>query len=54
MIDNLDAKLHMGLAATRWQARGTEKEAVLGGHFTEKIWALSTRMYRPDPTTVAT
>lgn len=54
MIDNLDAKLHMGLAATRWQDRGTEKEAVLGGHFTEKIWALSTRMYRPDPTTVAT
>lgn len=48
-IDDLDAKLHMAIAATRSET-GAEKSEELGGHFTEKIWALDTRLYRPDPT----
>jgi len=52
MIDNLDAKMHMALSATRWGPDAGAKDETLGGHFTEKIWALSTRMYRPDPTTL--
>jgi 3'-5' exoribonuclease len=48
-LDNLDAKLTMALAATREEATAGAK---LGGHFTEKVWALGTRLYRPDPTTV--
>ena len=48
LIDNLDAKMHMAISATRNAAKGEQ----LGGHFTEKIWALGTRMYRPDPTTL--
>lgn len=51
-MDNLDAKLNMALAATRDDAAAPGKGAELGGHFTEKIWALGTRLYRPDPTTV--
>jgi 3'-5' exoribonuclease len=47
LLDNLDAKMHMALAATR--AEGG-KPADLGGNFTEKVWALDTRLYRPDPT----
>ena len=47
-VDNLDAKLHMAIEATRRSRGGAE----LGGHFTEKIWALETRLYRPDPTTM--
>lgn len=50
MLDNLDAKLHMALAATRWGVQAEVKDAELGGNFTEKIWALDTRLYRPDPT----
>lgn len=48
LIDNLDAKLHMGIAAAARDEplRGEE----LGGHFTEKVWSLDTRIYRPDPT----
>jgi 3'-5' exoribonuclease len=50
MLDNVDAKLHMALAAA---SRGEpNKDAALGGHFTEKVWALETRIYRPDPTTL--
>ena len=50
MLDNLDAKLHMALTATRGEAA---KPADLGGNFTEKMWALdNTRLYRPDPTTI--
>ena len=48
-LDNLDAKLTMALAATRDEATAGAK---LGGHFTEKVWALGTRLYRPDPTTL--
>ncbi|MBI1338448.1 MAG: HD domain-containing protein [Phycisphaera sp.] len=47
-IDNLDAKLHMALAAA--DREHLDKDAALGGHFTEKVWALETRIYRPDPT----
>ncbi|MEE9212949.1 MAG: HD domain-containing protein [Phycisphaeraceae bacterium] len=51
LLDNLDAKVHMALAATR--SGDPAKAAELGGNFTEKVWALETRLYRPDPTTVA-
>ena len=51
LIDNLDAKLHMALTAAR-QGTGPDANADLGGDFTEKVWALGTRLYRPDPTTV--
>ena len=49
-LDNLDAKLTMALAATRDEATAAAQK---GGNFTEKVWALGTRLYRPDPTTVA-
>jgi 3'-5' exoribonuclease len=45
-LDNLDAKMEMVLAAAKREA-GTG--SALGGDFTEKIWALNTRIYRPDP-----
>lgn len=50
MLDNLDAKMQMSLSATR--EGESAKNAELGGNFTEKLWALDTRLYRPDPTTV--
>lgn len=55
LLDNLDAKLNMAIAATRTEdlvakdAAG-EENGDKGGLFTEKIWALDTRLYRPDPT----
>lgn len=52
MLDNLDAKVHMALAATRWGDGDESKDAALGGNFTEKVWALDTRLYRPDPTAI--
>ena len=45
LLDNVDAKLNMALAAR--DAPGKPKE--LGGNFTEKVWALGTRIYRGDP-----
>ncbi len=49
ILDNLDAKLNMAIAVTRGRdVKATE----LGGDFTEKVWALDTKLYRPDPTTV--
>jgi len=48
-LDNLDAKMHMAITAARGESVKSEK---VGGNFTEKIWALETRLYRPDPTTV--
>lgn len=48
-LDNLDAKMHMSLSAARGESVKSDK---VGGNFTEKIWALETRLYRPDPTTV--
>lgn len=41
-IDNVDAKVHMALAACKESGRGEE----LGSTFSEKIWALGTRIYR--------
>jgi len=43
-LDNLDAKTAMALAVSR-----TDRTGAAGGDFTDKIWALETRMYRPDP-----
>jgi 3'-5' exoribonuclease len=45
ILDNLDAKLYMALSA----ARPDHLPADLGGNFTEKQWALDTKLYRPDP-----
>jgi len=41
-IDNLDAKTTMTLSAAE-----RDRDPVEG--FTEKVWALGTRVYRPDP-----
>ena len=44
MLDNLDAKTATALTHTRGDSvRETD------GPFTEKVWALGTRLYRPDP-----
>lgn len=48
-LDNLDAKMQMSISAARGESLKAEG---IGGNFTEKIWALDTRLYRPDPTTV--
>ena len=48
-LDNLDAKMNMAVSA----CRDDDGKPASGGDFTEKIWALGTRLYRPDPTTVA-
>lgn len=45
-LDNMDAKVAMSLAAARSES---DRAADLGGNFTEKNWALNTRLYRPDP-----
>ncbi len=45
-IDNLDAKMQMSISAVRGEQPGAAQR---GGRFTEKIWALDTRLYRPDP-----
>ncbi len=46
MLDNLDAKTTMALAAAR---PDHDRAFDLNGHFTEKQWALDTKLYRPDP-----
>lgn len=46
MLDNLDAKTTMALCAARPEDRPAMD---LGGNFTDKIWALDTKLYRPDP-----
>lgn len=46
MLDNLDAKTTIALCAARPdQCRNFE----LGGNFTERLWALDAKLYRPDP-----
>ena len=46
MLDNLDAKTTIALDA----ARPDEQRAFdLGGNFTQKLWALDAKLYRPDP-----
>ncbi len=49
ILDNLDAKMNMAISATR---NDDGKPTDLGGDFTEKIWALDTKLFRPDPTTL--
>jgi 3'-5' exoribonuclease len=44
ILDNLDAKMNMALAAAR-----PDHPLPEGGNFTEKLWALDTKLYRPDP-----
>ncbi|MFO0858247.1 MAG: HD domain-containing protein [Phycisphaerales bacterium] len=46
LIDNLDAKTVMALAATR-SDRGPQVEA--SGNFTDKLWALNTKLFKRDP-----
>ena len=46
LLDNIDAKMTMAIAATR--GRGVSA-AELGGNFTERLWALDTKLFRPDP-----
>ncbi len=49
ILDNLDAKMNMAISAAR---NDDGKPTDLGGDFTEKIWALDTKLFRPDPTTL--
>ncbi len=42
MLDNLDAKTQASLTAAK-------RDAETGGEWTDKIWALDTKIYRPDP-----
>lgn len=46
ILDNLDAKIAMSVAAARPER---VKPVDLGGNFTDKLWALDTKLYRPDP-----
>lgn len=46
ILDNLDAKIAIALSAARPErARPID----LGGNFTDRLWALDTKLYRPDP-----
>lgn len=45
MLDNLDAKTFMACNAARPDGLTPD----LGGNFTEKQWALNTKLFRPDP-----
>lgn len=45
LIDNLDAKTVLTLDA----ARPDQAAADLGGNFTERNWAIGTKIYKPDP-----
>ncbi|GMV24699.1 MAG: hypothetical protein AMXMBFR58_07300 [Phycisphaerae bacterium] len=45
-LDNLDAKTTMALAASRPEGSPALEN---GGNFTEKQWALDTKLFRPDP-----
>lgn len=45
LLDNIDAKMHMSIAATR----GPRAKLDLGGNFTERMWALNTKLFKPDP-----
>lgn len=50
-LDDLDAKTQMALSAAE---RDMPEPAGDGGGFTDRIWALNTRLYRPDPFAPAT
>ncbi|MGP1272432.1 MAG: 3'-5' exoribonuclease YhaM family protein [Phycisphaerales bacterium] len=45
ILDNLDAKLEIALSA----ARPDRAPLDLGGNFTQRQWALDTKLFRPDP-----
>jgi len=45
ILDNLDAKTTMALAV----ARPEHADQDLGGNFTERQWALDTKLFRPNP-----
>jgi len=45
-LDDLDAKTRLVLDAAR---PDDAPESDLGGAFTEKVWAVSTRLYKSDP-----
>jgi 3'-5' exoribonuclease len=53
MLDNLDAKTTMALVAARPDAGyadpAEQKGETLGGNFTDRQWALDTKLFRPDP-----
>jgi 3'-5' exoribonuclease len=53
LLDNLDAKTVIALAAARPDLdavdTGEQRGETLGGNFTEKQWALETKLFRPDP-----
>ncbi|MEY3027184.1 MAG: 3-5 exoribonuclease YhaM [Planctomycetota bacterium] len=42
MLDNLDAKTQAGITAAKREFAG-------GGEWTDKVWALESKIYRPDP-----
>jgi len=42
MLDNLDAKSQASISAAKREFAG-------GGEWTDKVWALDTKIYRPDP-----
>lgn len=44
-LDNIDAKMAMALGA----ARGARAQQDLGGNFTDRLWALDTKLFKPDP-----
>ncbi|MBM4109222.1 MAG: HD domain-containing protein [Phycisphaerae bacterium] len=46
MLDNLDAKTTIVCEAAR---PDRQREFDLNGNFTEKLWALDTKLFRPDP-----
>jgi len=46
LLDNVDAKTTIALSAAR---PDRAKAMDLGGNFTEKLWALETKLFRPDP-----
>lgn len=46
MLDNLDAKTTIACEAAR---PDRPREFDLNGNFTEKLWALDTKLFRPDP-----
>ena len=46
MLDNVDAKTTMAIASAR---PDRDRPLDLGGNFTEKQWALETKLFRPDP-----
>jgi 3'-5' exoribonuclease len=46
MLDNLDAKTTIALCACRPEQ---DRSFELGGNFTERLWALDAKLFRPDP-----